>query len=208
MLTLPQKQSKSMARRIVFSIIAVGLLAAAAPTLGLAFNRPAQSIARETSHTPVLSQKSVNDIGIPIRLRIPAINVNSAVEPVGITPGGVMDIKENQDNTAWYKYGPRPGENGNAVIAGHYGWDHQKPSVFTQLSKLQEGDKLYVDSDKRTTIAFVIRKSKRYNPDADTTAIFKSNDGNSHLNLITCDGSWDEAKKSYTNRLVVFADRT
>ncbi|HSW90915.1 MAG TPA: class F sortase [Candidatus Saccharimonadales bacterium] len=197
-----------MARRIVFSIIAVGLLAAAAPTLGLAFNRPAQSIARETSHTPVLSQKSVNDIGIPIRLRIPAINVNSAVEPVGITPGGVMDIKENQDNTAWYKYGPRPGENGNAVIAGHYGWDHQKPSVFTQLSKLQEGDKLYVDSDKRTTIAFVIRKSKRYNPDADTTAIFKSNDGNSHLNLITCDGSWDEAKKSYTNRLVVFADRT
>jgi len=208
LLTLPQKQSKSMARRIVFSIIAVGLLAAAAPTLGLAFNRPAQSIARETSHTPVLSQKSVNDIGIPIRLRIPAINVNSAVEPVGITPGGVMDIKENQDNTAWYKYGPRPGENGNAVIAGHYGWDHQKPSVFTQLSKLQEGDKLYVDSDKRTTIAFVIRKSKRYNPDADTTAIFKSNDGNSHLNLITCDGSWDEAKKSYTNRLVVFADRT
>jgi len=197
-----------MARRIVFSIIAVGLLAATAPTLGLAFNRPAQSIARETSHTPVLSQKSVNDIGIPIRLRIPAINVNSAVEPVGITPGGVMDIKENQDNTAWYKYGPRPGENGNAVIAGHYGWDHQKPSVFTQLSKLQEGDKLYVDSDKRTTIAFVIRKSKRYNPDADTTAIFKSNDGNSHLNLITCDGSWDEAKKSYTNRLVVFADRT
>lgn len=144
---------------------------------------------------------------MPLRLRIPAINVDAAIEYVGLTADGAMDIKKNPDDTAWYELGPRPGDNGSAVIAGHYGWDHQKASVFTELSKLQAGDKLYVDSDKKTNIAFVVRESRKYSPDADATAIFKTNDSNAHLNLITCDGIWNETKKTYSNRLVVFADR-
>jgi len=118
-----------------------------------------------------------------------------------------MDIKKNQNNTAWYKFGPRPGNQGSAVIAGHYGWDHEKASVFTQLSKLQKGDALYVDSDTRVSVAFVVREMKRYKPDANAITVFNSSDGGSHLNLITCDGSWNEASKTYDNRLVVFTDR-
>jgi hypothetical protein len=47
----------------------------------------------------------------------------------------------------------------------------------------------------------------RFDPSADATAVFISNDGSSHLNLITCDGVWDKQAKQYSKRLVVFADR-
>jgi hypothetical protein len=37
--------------------------------------------------------------------------------------------------------------------------------------------------------------------------VFASNDGGAHLNLITCAGEWNKGKKSYSERLVVFADK-
>jgi len=146
--------------------------------------------------------------GLPLRMKIPALNIDAAIEYVGLTSAGAMDIKPNQDDVAWYKLGPRPGEKGSAVIAGHYGWDHGKASVFTELSKLQPGDKIYIDNDKKTTLTFVVRDTKKYDPNADTTGIFHSNDGKSHLNLITCDGTWNAAKQTYSHRFVVFSDQT
>jgi hypothetical protein len=35
--------------------------------------------------------------------------------------------------------------------------------------------------------------------------VFNGDNGD-HLNLITCDGIWDADEKSYSKRLVVFAD--
>ncbi len=69
---------------------------------------------------------------------------------------------------------------------------------------LKEGDKLYIQDAKGTAIAFVVRKSRTYDS-GNTEDVFTRNDS-AHLNLITCDGVWDVAKKSYNKRLVVFAD--
>ncbi|MDP1709741.1 MAG: class F sortase, partial [Candidatus Komeilibacteria bacterium] len=59
--------------------------------------------------------------GLPLRLKIPEINVDSVVEYVALTPDGAMDIPKNIGDVAWFNLGPRPGESGNAVIAGHFG---------------------------------------------------------------------------------------
>jgi hypothetical protein len=53
-------------------------------------------------------------------------------------------------------------------------------------------------------MAFVVRESRTYNPGY-AEEVFSANDG-AHLNLVTCDGVWDGAKKSYSKRLVIFAD--
>ena len=45
-----------------------------------------------------------------------------AVEDVGLTPGGAMDVPKGPSDVAWFDLGPRPGEVGSAVIAGHEGW--------------------------------------------------------------------------------------
>lgn len=145
--------------------------------------------------------------GFPIRLKIPTINVDAAVERVGLTPDGAMDIPKNYDNIAWFELGSRPGENGSAVIAGHSGWIEGKPSVFDNLYKLRPGDKLYLEDDKGMIISFVVRENRRYDPKSDASEVFNLNNGKSHLNLVTCEGAWNKVTKSYPSRLVVFTDK-
>lgn len=145
--------------------------------------------------------------GLPVRLKIPKINIDARLESVGLTPKGAVGVPKVFANAAWFNLGPRPGENGNAIIDGHFGWINGIPVVFTSLRKLRIGDKVYVEDDKGATTTFVVRESRIYDPKADTTAVFGSGDGKAHLNLITCGGTWDAAKQSYPERLVVFTDK-
>jgi len=149
----------------------------------------------------------VSSVGRPVRLKIPKINVDAAVEHVRLAPDGAMDVPKDMNNVAWFELGQRPGENGSAVIDGHYGWKHGKPSAFDDLYKLRKGDELYIEDETGATTAFVVRESQRYDPKANTSGIFGSSDGKAHLNLITCEGTWGKIKKSYSKRLVVFADK-
>ena len=155
----------------------------------------------------VITKTEQTAFGLPINLTINKINVSSTIEHVGITPDGAMAVPKDQNNVAWFKIGTRPGEKGTAVIDGHYGWKDGKPSAFDNLYKLRPGDKILVKDDAGATITFVVRAIKRYSPGANATAVFISNDDKSHLNLITCEGTWDKASKSYSTRLVIFADK-
>ncbi len=157
--------------------------------------------------TPQPSKTSMVTSGVPLRLKIPKLAIDSAVDPVGVTPTGAMDIKKNPDGVVWFQQGPRPGDSGSAVMAGHYGWENGKGSVFNDLHTLQPGDKLYVEDDRHMIITFVVRESQRYDPDTDASDVFSSSDDTPHLNIVTCDGTWDHAKQSYSKRLVVFADK-
>ncbi|MFA6194125.1 MAG: class F sortase [Patescibacteria group bacterium] len=145
--------------------------------------------------------------GLPVRLKIPKIKVNAAFESVGLTPKGAVGVPKNFSNVAWFNISPRPGENGSAVVTGHYGRKNGKGSVFDNLHKLRPGDKLYVQDNKGATAVFVVRESRRYDPKANVSDIFNVNDGKVHLNLITCEGVWDPSLKSYSRRLVVFTDQ-
>ena len=152
------------------------------------------------------NQEKVNS-GLPVRLKIPTINVDATVEYVGVTPLGAMDVPKGPINVAWFELGPRPGENGSAVIAGHSGWKDGVKAVFNNLDKLNIGDKIYVEDEFGATTTFVVQKVRTYDPKADTSSIFGSSDGKAHLNLITCVGFWDKVNKDSSNRLVVFADK-
>lgn len=142
----------------------------------------------------------------PVRLMIPSINVNANIQYVGITPKGEMEVPNNSVDVGWFKIGSRPGEKGSAVIAGHIDGENGDSGVFANLYKLKDGDKLYIEDDSGITTSFVVRERRIYNPGY-AEEVFSSNDG-AHLNLVTCDGVWDGIKKSYSKRLVVFADIT
>lgn len=156
---------------------------------------------------PIGTPLVVANSGVPIRLDIPSIGVWAVVDSVGLTVDGAMDIKKNPDDVAWYNLGARPGDIGNAVIAGHYGWENGKGSVFNELHTLKKGDEVSVNDETGKLTVFVVRKSERYDPAADATTIFRSNDGKAHLNLITCEGVWNNITKTYSGRLVVFTDK-
>jgi LPXTG-site transpeptidase (sortase) family protein len=145
--------------------------------------------------------------GLPVRVLLPSINVNSRIENVGLTSKMEMDVPDTIDDVAWYKFGPHPGEIGSAVIAGHYGWKNDKVSAFDKLYTIKIGDTLSVEDDTGVRINFVVREIKNYDWNENTNDIFNSNDGKSHLNLITCNGIWNKSEKSYSQRLVVFTDK-
>lgn len=143
----------------------------------------------------------------PMRLNIPKIKVDAAVEYVGLAPDGTMGVPKSSDDVAWFEIGLQPGGVGSAVISGHYGWKNGKASAFDNLYKLRKGDNLYIENDDGEVISFTVRESRRYDPKADASDVFSSSDGKSHLNLVTCEGVWDKASGSYSKRLVVFADK-
>jgi len=142
--------------------------------------------------------------GLPIRLIIPKINVDASIEYRGVTQEGAMEVPDNASNVGWFEHGPQPGENGNAVIAGHFDGKNGEDGVFINLNELKKGDTIYVEDDKETSTAFVVREIQIFDPGY-ARSVFSASES-AHLNLITCDGVWDGVKKSYDKRLVIFAD--
>jgi len=202
--------NKIFLQRAIFALALTLLIAAVVFLLLVVFHVEFQGNSTpQTIHTnTTVIKNSEPVVELPSRLQIPVINVDVAIAYAGLTSDGAMDIKKNPEEVAWYDLGPRPGEIGNAVIAGHYGWTATgEAAVFNNLHKLNKGDEISVIDDKGVNTTFVVRESRKYDPDADASSVFKSNDGKAHLNLITCDGVWENSKNTYSNRLVVFTDK-
>jgi LPXTG-site transpeptidase (sortase) family protein len=155
----------------------------------------------------IVSGSVISVVGQPVNISIPSIKVNAKIVSVGLTSGGAMDVPKGPTEVAWFNLGPRPGDIGSAVFSGHYGWKNNIPAVFDNISKLRKGDKVYIKDDKGKIITFIVRKSVTYDQNANASAVFTSTDGKAHLNLVTCSGIWNKNQKSYSTRLVVFADR-
>lgn len=169
---------------------------------------PVKSISiSATEQSAIPFQQAPTRTGLPVRLKIPSIHVDSAVEYVALTPQGAMGVPKNPADVAWYDLGPRPGERGSSVVAGHYDTKKGAPAVFSKLHALQKGDKIYIESEDGVVTAFVVRESKKYDRNANAGDVFGSSDEGAHLNLITCEGAWNKSAKSYSNRLVVFTDK-
>ena len=145
--------------------------------------------------------------GQPVRLKIPSISVDAAVEQVGKTPDGAMDVPSNFFDTAWYQLGPRPGETGNAVIDGHVDSTTGK-AIFYDLRKLAHGDQITVVGDDGVERHFIVSDIGTYaTQDVPLDRVFGPATG-AHLNLITCDANttFNRTTHSYDGNLVVYAD--
>ncbi len=142
----------------------------------------------------------------PVNLKIPIIGVVSKVEHVGITKDGAVDAPSGPKNVGWYNLGPRPGENGVAIIDGHSGWKGNLPAVFDNLYKLRVDDKIYIEDSLGNILVFNVIKIKIYTPGEDYTDVFVPKSNGAYLNLITCSGLWNNIKKSSSDRLVIFTE--
>ena len=156
--------------------------------------------------TAVQKEARIAKASAPVRLAIAKVATDAIVNPVGLNDAGDMDIDDNPTQLAWYEPGAKPGEEGSAVIAGHYGWKDGVSSVFNDINKLVKGDEITTYDVNGMKKTFVVTRTALYDPNQDATNVFKSDDGKAHLNLITCQGSWIKADSTYSERLVVFTD--
>jgi sortase (surface protein transpeptidase) len=160
--------------------------------------------------TPQATGTLGESIGLPVRLTIPKLNIDAKFQYTGLKPDGTLEVPSNIYDVSWFTGSVRPGEKGVAIVMGHIaqirGGIVTRPGVFSDLSELAAGDQLTVADDNGNSATFVVRAVRSYDPTADATDVFTSTDGGSHLNLITCEGTWIPSQASYTERLVVFTD--
>ena len=156
---------------------------------------------------PVESFRSVRTypaVSAPVRVRIPAIRVDSTLERVGRAADGTMQQPRGGKAAAWYAQGPRPGQPGPAVIIGHVDWD-KAPAVFFLLSRLRPDDVVHVDRADGTTATFRVTGSKRVAKSRFPTEAVYAPSLKPSLRLVTCGGSFDRAAGSYRDNVIVFA---
>jgi sortase (surface protein transpeptidase) len=142
--------------------------------------------------------------GPPLRLGIPRLAIDAAVEPVGVEADNTMGVPGSVRDVGWLSSGTTPGMPGNAVVDGHVDDVFGRPAVFWTLSRLQPGDVITVQSSG-ARLLFVVTAVVRY-----PLAAFPRGDvfGPSplaRLNLITCAGTWDRWRRVYSQRLVVYS---
>lgn len=143
----------------------------------------------------------------PARLLIPKIGVDAPVTPKGLRPDGFMDTPNGPQDVAWYVFSARPGMSGNAVLSGHLDYHDYGAAVFWRLKELQQGDLVEVRLDDGSILRYQVSLKLSY--DARTAPVPEIIGPTSKevVTLITCGGTFDSGSRSYSNRLVVRADR-
>jgi sortase A len=144
---------------------------------------------------------------LPERLHIPSLGIDATIQQVGRTVSGRMGVPGNYSDVGWYKYGPLPGEQGSAVLAGHVDNALGLSGVFKHLQDMRAGDVVYVTARDGTKTAFMVTSVEIFPyDDAPIERIFDRGSETS-LNLITCTGKWIRKKQMYGERVVVFTKR-
>lgn len=157
------------------------------------------------TNTHILTVPTGTQYGLPRYLIIPKIKVNAVVETIGITSANAVQVPKGYGNVGWYKLGPKPGDSGSSLISGHFARKTSGWAVFNNLYKLRKGDVVNVKDSKGQLLRFIVTATKLYPYNASTSALFASDDA-SHLNLVTCTGTWINALKGFNKRLVIFTD--
>lgn len=140
---------------------------------------------------------------LPVRLVIPSLRIDAQIEDVDFDDDGSMASPSTADSVAWFDPGFRPGDPGNAVIAGHVDWV-DRAAIFWFVKNLRVGDEVDIVYDDGSKNAFTVDGVEQYE-EADTPLdqIFGTSD-QPHLNLITCSGVFSQATHSYNQRTVVY----
>jgi len=138
----------------------------------------------------------------PVTLSIPKIGVQSTLVKLGLNEDGEMETPA-PPVAGWFTRGATPGALGPAVIAGHVTWNG--PAVFRRLDSMRRGDQVTVTRKDGKVAVFTVSRVARYSKSRFPTRAVYGPIDHAGLRLITCDGTYDAARRAYSDNLVVFA---
>ncbi|WDF39783.1 class F sortase [Streptomyces sp. T12] len=162
----------------------------------------------EEGPPPSPSANSARTLGrsAPVRLRIPAIEVDTPLIRLGLAPDGTVQVPPitADDRAGWYRHSPTPGQVGPSVILGHVTVGAYGDGVFRHLARLHRGDRIVARREDGTTAEFAV-SAVRTVAKADFPADDVYGDvGRPELRLITCGGP--RAGDEYRDNVIVFAE--
>ena len=143
----------------------------------------------------------------PLRIVIPHIGVDAPITTKDMDADGVMEPPDGPEDVAWYGFTARPGSGSNAVFSAHVDYHGYGPAVFADLKTLEKGDLVEVHTADGAVYRYEVTLSLSYPAE---TAPFEDIVGPTSrevITLITCAGTFDQAARRYSHRLVVRAER-
>jgi hypothetical protein len=142
----------------------------------------------------------------PVRLELPTLGVTAPVDPVGVADDGQMALPDDVGRVGWYRFGPAPGDPGNAVIAGHVDDREQGRGVLFDLRDVAPGDQFVVtDAEGQPTRWQVVSRELVHKQALPLDRIFARN-GPARLVVVTCGGPFLPEFRSYRDNVVVVAE--
>ncbi|MFC9914026.1 class F sortase [Streptomyces sp. NPDC059862] len=169
--------------------------------------QPASAAASDTHTVPGTFTNAPSPLpySVPDRVRIPAIQVNAPMMPVGLDAAGWVDAPppENTNLAGWFTGAVAPGEKGTAVIVGHVD-NHQGPAVFYGLGSLKRGNRVEVTRQDRRTAVFEIYSIEVFEKNNFPGDRVYGSKGTAELRVITCGGGFSE-QNGYDGNVVAFA---
>jgi hypothetical protein len=193
---------------IGLALVAITVLTGGQPQAGrriAAVHAPPAAPAPAATDT-FRSARTYPTVAAPVRLRIPALHVNSAVQRLGLQADGTVEVPKRIDVAGWYDGGPRPGQPGPAVILGHVD-SRNGPGIFFDLSTVRPGTLVRVDRADGSTVTFRVRKVTRVSKTSFPTDLVYAPSLDPTLRLVTCGGSFDHTRGSYRDNVIAFADQ-
>lgn len=166
---------------------------------------PAAPVSHQQESTPPQPAEAPV-MAVPTELDIPAVALTAPIEPVGLTRENNMDVPSSETVMGWYQHGVFPGNRGSAVLAGHTGYP-DRPAPFRQLEALKTGDAITIKDAQASTATFKVVEVAKYPVDQSPRQRIFGHTNESQLVLITCSGTWLPAKRTYSDRLVVYSIR-
>ncbi len=139
------------------------------------------------------------------RVRIPAIQVDAPVLPVGLDAAGWVDAPPPEDpNLAgWFTGAVSPGEKGTAVVVGHVD-NKQGPAVFYGLGALKKGHRVEVQRQDGKVAVFEIYGIEVFEKNSFPGDRVYGSRNTPELRVITCGGGFSK-QNGYDGNVVVFA---
>ena len=142
----------------------------------------------------------------PVRLIVPARGVDTAVDPVGVEPDGQMTIPGDVARVGWYRFGPAPGDDGSAVIAGHVDDREQGLGAMAVLRDAAVGDEAVVTDAAGTQTRWRVVSRELIQKQVLPLDRLFAREGPPRLTLITCGGPFLAEFGSYRDNVVVVAE--
>ncbi|MBO1334490.1 class F sortase [Streptomyces sp. VRA16 Mangrove soil] len=157
--------------------------------------------ARRAAGTPLAPVGRAAD---PVRLRIPAIGVDTVVGPLSLDGDRRLPAPVGYDGAGWWREGASPGEAGPAVLAGHLDTP-TGPAVFARLVELRPGDRIEITRTDRSSAVFEVLGTMEFPQDAFPSDVVYGPTRDAQLRLITCAGVYDRTAGRYLANTVVYA---
>lgn len=185
-----------------------GLLTFIFSVLSLAVVKPVSELPPQETPTVVVAQAPIihaaEQYFPPSRLIIDSIDMNVPVVSVGADKDGTQSVPADNGTVSWWKYGAKPGENGSAVLAGHYKVESGAPGVFYNLNNIKVGDVVLLNDENGSELKFQVVDKKIFKLEEFPTMEIYTNKDKQSLNMVTCIGDYVSDIGTYTHRLVVY----